>query len=192
MKKLFALMLALCLLCSFALAEDDGYDDEYDYGYNDEYEEDEVQELTWEDVTSEEIEAAGTFQQITVADTNLVYWIPVNMAAVDVNKIKAEVPPAAAFATIDGLYTISVFALNITSLQEYLTSLEAGGAEYFENLRVNGIDCVNCENEDADIQILIVPVNDTTVLVYNFSPIQGEDGWIELKDIVAASVRIAP
>ena len=179
MKKLFTLTLALCLLFTFALAEDP------DSGEN------EVQELNWEDVVREDIEAAGTAEQITVAGVTLLYWIPGDMAPADVSGIRAEDPPAAVYSTEDGEYAISLFSLNVTSLEEYLSGLEAGGAEYFENLRLNGLDCVGCENQDENVQILIVPVDGTTLLEFRFTPFIGEAGWIEIKDLVAASVRPA-
>ena len=179
MKKLFTLTLALCLLFTFALAEDP------DSGEN------QVQELNWEDVVREDIEAAGTAEQITVAGVTLLYWIPGDMAPADVSGIRAEDPPAAVYSTEDGEYAISLFSLNVTSLEEYLSGLEAGGAEYFENLRLNGLDCVGCENQDENVQILIVPVDETTLLEFRFTPFIGEAGWIEIKDLVAASVRPA-
>ena len=179
MKKILALMLALCLLCSFALAEEDEYDNE-------------VQELNWTDVVREDIEADGTAQQITVDGVTLLYWIPGDMAPADASGIRAEIPPAAVYATEDGEYAISLYILEVSGLEEYLSGLEARGAEYFENLRLNGLDCVGCENQDEDVQFLIVPINGTTLLEFRFIPFIGEAGWIEIKDLVAASVRPAP
>ena len=81
MKKLFALLLALGMLCSFAMAE-----------------EAEAVELSWDSI-SDETKALGSLQQIEIPDVaKIVYWVPQNMAALDVNQIEAEVPPVAAFA----------------------------------------------------------------------------------------------
>lgn len=177
MKKLLALLLALCLLCAFALAEED--------------EDSGPLELNWEDVVREDIEAAGTAEQITVAGVTLLYWIPGDMPPADVSGSRAEIPPAAVYSTEDGEYAISLFSLNVTSPEEYLSGLEAAGVEYFENLRLNGLDCVGCENQDENVQILIVPIDGTTLLEFRFTPFIGEAGWIEIKDLVAASVRPA-
>ena len=174
MKKLFALMLALCLLCSFALAE-----------------EEEIPVLNWADV-EDQVKEAGSFQQITFPEiATLLYWVPSNMDAFDVSQIPAEVPPVAAFATADGNYTLSVFALNITSLEEYLNGLQGQGAANFKNITVNGIDCVGCENEAQNSDILIVPITETQVLVYNFTPLNGDDDWDETKAVMVSSVQVA-
>ena len=73
MKKLFALALALCLLCSFALAEE------------------ETPELSWENSLSQNpnLEANGSTQQITIDGVgNILYWVPNNLPALDVNTIE--------------------------------------------------------------------------------------------------------
>ena len=174
MKKLFALMLALCLLCSFALAEE------------------ETPVLNWADYSNNESVASGSFQQVTFPDiVTLLYWVPGNMAAFDVNLIQADIPPVAAFATEDGNYTISVFALNITSLEAYLTELQSKGTDKFRNVTVNGIDCVSCENEETSIDILVVPITETQVLVYNFTPLNGDDDWDATKAVIVASIQVA-
>ena len=174
MKKLFALLLALCLLCSFALAEE------------------EIPVLNWSETTNDQIEASGSFQKIEFPDVaTLLYWVPNNMAAMDVSTIEADIPPAAAFTTADENYTISVFALNTTGLEDYLTILQNNGADKFRNITVNGIDCVSCENEEASIDILVVPITETQVLVYNFTPLNGDDDWDATKAVIVASIQVA-
>ena len=113
MKKLLALLLALCLLCAFALAEED--------------EDSGPLELNWEDVVREDIEAAGTAEQITVAGVTLLYWIPGDMAPADVSGSRAENPPAAVYATEDGEYAISLYILEVSGLEEYLSGDERRG-----------------------------------------------------------------
>ena len=110
MKKLFALALALCLLCSFALAEE------------------EVPTLNWADV-EDQVKESGSFQQVAFPDVaTLLYWVPNNMAAADVSQIPEDVPPVAAFATADGNYLLRVYALNTTGLEDYLNLLQGQGA----------------------------------------------------------------
>ena len=80
MKKLFALILALGLLFSFAMAEDAAL------------------ELSWDNV-SEETKALGSFYPIDMQESGkLIYWVPQNMAAQDTSAIEA-VGLVAAFAT---------------------------------------------------------------------------------------------
>ena len=173
MKKLFALALALCLLCSFALAEE------------------EIPTLNWSDV-EDQVKEAGSFQQVTFPDVaTLLYWVPSNMAAADVSQFPDEVPPVAAFTTEDGNYTLRVYALNTTGLEDYLNLLQGQGAANFKNVTVNGIDCVGCENEANNFDILIVPITETQVLAYVFTPLNGDDGWDETKVAMVSSVQVA-
>ena len=173
MKKLFALALALCLLCSFALAEE------------------EIPTLNWADV-EDQVKESGSFQQVTFPDVvTLLYWVPNNMAAVDVSQFPDEVPPVAAFATEDGNRVLRVFALNTTGLEDYLNTLQAQGAASFKNVTVNGIDCVGCENEAQNNDIFIVPITETQVLVYVFTPLNGDDDWDGTKVAMVSSVQVA-
>ena len=94
MKKLFAVALLLCMLCTCAFAES-------------------VPTLNWSDI-SEETQAAGQFTQIALADDlALLCWIPSNMEAVDVSTIEAEVAPVEAYQVEGGAYTVSIYALQV-------------------------------------------------------------------------------
>ena len=113
------------------------------------------------------------------------------MAAADVSQIPEDVPPVAAFATADGNYLLRVYALNTTGLEDYLNLLQGQGAANFKNVTVNGIDCVGCENEANNFDILIVPITETQVLAYVFTPLNGDDGWDETKVAMVSSVQVA-
>ena len=173
MKKLFAVMLALCLLGSFALA-------------------DEVVEISWEQVGNDTIMENGAFQQISIPDVgNIVYFVPNVMSAVDVSTLQADVLPAAAYQTEDGKFTLSVYALNIPGLEDYLTSLQGQGTENFKNVKVNGIDCIAAENKANGLDILIVPVTETMVLSFIYTPLDGDEGWDQMKSVMVASIQVA-
>ena len=102
MKKLFAVVLFLCMFCTCAFAESTA--------------------LSWENVP-EETQAAGQFTQIALADDlALLCWIPANMAAVDVSTIETEVSPVEAYQTEDGTYTVSIFALVTFSTCDSISS----------------------------------------------------------------------
>ena len=172
MKKLFVLILVVCLLGSAAMAEET------------------VPELNWSDF-QEKYENLGSFQQIEIPDSvTMKYWIPQNMAAFDVSLIQADIPPVAAFATADGEYTAAVSVLDITSLEDYAVSLENNGTGNFRNLILNGFDAIGAENEADGIDILIIPVTDTQVLVYYFTPLNGDDGWDSTKTVIVASIQV--
>ena len=173
MKKLFALLLALGMLCSFAMAE-----------------EAEAIELSWDSV-SDDAKAVGDFQQIDMQDLGkIIYWVPQNMAAQDVSAIGAE-GLVAAFATDDGEYTISVYGLMVADGWEaYIAGL--GATEENAKLVItNGIQAISFENEEQGIDMLVIPVNDTTVIVYAFTPLNGDEDWDEVKGVIISSIQVA-
>ena len=174
MKKLFALVLALCLLCGCtALAE-------------------ETPEMNWSNIP-EDIQANGQLQQIAIPDMpTIIYWIPSNMAALDVSSM-ADTGIVAAYSVDaeDITYTTSVFALNITSLEEYLTGLQASGADTFNNVKVNGIDCVSVQSTEQNSESLIVPMTDTMILYFVLTPMDGDDEWDQVKGVIVSSIQIA-
>ncbi len=172
MKKLFALILALGLLFSFAMAEEEV-----------------AAELSWDNV-SEETKAAGAFQKVAFQDpaVTLIYWVPANMAAQDVSAL-ADQGVVAAFTTEDEEYAITVSALNVTSLEEYATGL--GIAESAKLVMVNGLQTIAAEVEDQDIDMLIVPVTETLILVYSFTPLNGDEGWDAVKAAIVSSIQLA-
>ena len=173
MKKLFALLLALGMLCSFAMAE-----------------EAEVLELSWDSV-SDDVKALGSFQQVSLQDPalTLVYWVPQNMAARDVAEIGTE-GLVAAFATDDDAYTISVYGLAVPSLEEYT----AGVGVTEENAKLfytNGIQAIGAELAESDIDMVIIPVTENIILVYAFTPLNGDEDWDAVKAAVVASIQLA-
>ena len=172
MKKLFALILALGLLCSFAMAEDAAL------------------ELSWDNV-SEEAKAVGSFYPIDMQESGkIIYWVPQNMAAQDISAIEA-VGLLAAFATEDGEYTISVYGLaNADGWQAYVAGLGIT-EENANQFTTNGIYAIGFEQEEKGIDLVIIPVNDTSVLVYAFTPLHGDEEWDETKRVIVSSIQVA-
>ena len=125
MKKLFALILALCLMCSVALAEN-------------------AVSVSWEDFAPV-LEASGitgdfyTFDAISVA-----IFIPTGM-------VPAEVPDESYigyFTAEDGSgEAIAVMYVNVEGmdLETYAAALEGVGATSIEMGYVNGLPCVSYE-----------------------------------------------
>ena len=181
MKKLFALALALCLLCSFALAEE------------------ETPELSWENSLSQNpnLEANGSTQQITIDGVgNILYWVPNNLTALDPETIEGDLKPVAAFgADADGnSYSMSVFALNLTEgLEAYANAQKEVGAD-IDNAKLvitNGLQIIGIENPVAGMDMIILPVNDSMILLFTFTPLNGDDEWDEVKAYIASSIRLA-
>lgn len=170
MKKLFAVVLFLCMFCTCAFAESTA--------------------LSWENIP-EETQAAGQFTQIALAeDLALFCWIPANMAAVDVSTIEAEAAPVEAYQTEDGAYTVSIFALQVNDVDEYLSSLEANGAE-LGDVEINGIEAVSFVQRDNGVEGVVIPVSDELVLSIACTPADGDEGWDQVKGVIFSSIQVA-
>ncbi len=169
MKKLFALLLSLCLLCSVALAEDP--------------------ELNWSDV-SDENKALGELMQLSLPDMpGIIFWVPSVMAAADVSSL-GDTAPAAAFLTEDNAYSLSVYTLEVSSLEDYLTEQVNNGTE-ISNITINGITAVACENSNLNFEGIIIKMTDTTLLYFACTPKDGDDTWDDVKGIIFSSIQVA-
>ena len=158
MKKLLAIALFLCMLCTCAFAEEA------------------VTSLNWSDIP-EDVMSAG-----------ILCWIPGNMAAVDVSAIEAEVVPYSAFQTEDGAYSVSVFALQVSSVDEFLASLEADGAELGE-IELNGIECISFSQAESGVEGVVIPMSDELVLSITCTPAEGDEDWDQVKGVIFASIQ---
>lgn len=175
MKKLFALMLALCLLCSVAMAEvtPDA-------------------ELTWDP----SLEENGTTQQIQIGDAaTLLYWIPNQLSAIDPASVPSEITPVAAFGAEneDIVYTVSVFALEVESLEAYLLSQQEAGADIDNGKLVvtNGIQVIGYENPTINAEMAVAPATENLILVFAFTPCDGDEDWDAVKGYIVSSIRLA-
>ena len=169
MKKLFAVALLLCMLCTCAFAES-------------------VPTLNWSDVP-EDTQAAGQFTQIALADDlALLCWIPANMEAVDVSAVEAESAPVEAYQTADGAYSVSIFALQVPGVDEYLDTLEASGVE-LRDIVINEIDACAFEQKDSGVEGVIIPVSDDLIVSIACTPVDGDEGWDQVKAVIFSSVQ---
>ena len=132
MKKLFALMLALCLLlCSAALADN---------------------EITWDQVEPMLTENGLTGEFVTFDQIAVKIWIPAGMTAAE------ELPEGyiGYFAAEDG-DAISVVYVDVDGmdLNTYAEQVAANGGTEIEAGTVNGLPCVTYEfpNEDGTVNM---------------------------------------
>ena len=179
MKKLFALMLTLCLMLGVALAEE------------------EAPQLNWADVLAENpaLEENGTYQQITFAgtDAKLIYWVPNDLPALDVSTITGS--PVAAFGAMDPedgqVYYMAVYALDV-NYQDYAADQQTKGADLDKAQLVitNGIQVISLENPVEDIDMAIAPATDNLTLVFAFYPLNNEL-WDEVKGYIVSSIQLA-
>ena len=155
MKKLFALMLALCLLlCSAAMA--DAAEEEAPAAI----------EMTWDG----SMEANGATQEINIGDAaKLLYWIPSQLTAIDPATIETENTPVAVFGaeSEELVYTVSVYSIN-ASLNTYAADQQAKGADVdnAKLLNVNGLQAAGFENKGEGYDVAVFPVTDDQILVF--------------------------
>ena len=173
MKKGIALLCALLLLaCVPVLAE-------------------EVPEMNWADVGNDELMAQGEFQKIQIEGMPAIaYWVPSIMASVDVSGIEGAFKPAALYATEDQSNSIALFSFEIAGLEDYLTMIEQqGGGSDFQNVKVNGVDCVAYQVEADNMECLVYPITENLILSFSFAPANGDEGWDAVKAVIVASIQ---
>lgn len=165
MKKLFALMLALCLLGSVAMAD----------------------ELVW---TSEIEEAAtqlgGEFH--TVKEGSLKVWIPAVLHETELTEEDAEEGIIANFETEDGeagIY-IQYFDMEGMSLEEYAEDRKDNDAEEIEPGTVNGLPCLAYKYDEA--AVVAFALENGYILEFVCSPMTDE-GFQSIIGIVISSIQ---
>ena len=124
MKKLFALMLALCLmLCSAAVAEN---------------------EISWDQVEPLLTESGVNGEFVTFDQIAVKVWIPEGMTAVDVEGLPEGY--IGYFAAEDG-DAVAVMYVNVEGmdLNAYAEQVTANGGDKIEAGTVNGLPCITYE-----------------------------------------------
>ena len=175
MKKVVLMMMCLCMLCSAAFAED-------------------VIELNWESIGTEEVAAQGEFQALEITDIGaaVMFWIPSVLKATDPSVIEGPFQPNALYVTEDDSYGVAVFLTEIGNLDEYLAMLqEQGGAANLRNVMVNGTSSFSYEIEEDDMECLLYPVTDTIMVTLTCTPLNGDEDWDLTKGAIFASLQLA-
>jgi len=169
MKKLFALMLALCLvLCSAALAEN---------------------EISWEQVEPLLTENGINGEFVTFDQIAVKVWIPEGMAAVE------GMPEnyIGYFATEDG-DAVAVTYVNVEGmdLNTYAEQVAANGGENIEAGTVNGLPCITYEfTSDAGLcQVCSFTTEAGYVLEVAVGPLADDNAKLGAS-VVLASIQAA-
>ena len=174
MKKLFALMLALCLVCSCcAFAE-------------------ETKELKWEEVEALASQYEGSFKAI--ADTGLAMYIPDSFAASDLTE---EQIAQGNFLLLknDNNYRVSAMlqSLGTMELSDFVAEQLKAGAAEMEEISLNGIPAMTYDFEVNGEKIGCVTFyNDTdnTVLTFSFAP-ANDEAYQKIIALMMGSIQAA-
>ena len=170
MKKLFALMLALCLLCSVAMAEDT---------------------LSWENVAETAAQIEGEFH--TFDEIAVKIWIPAVLKEAELADEYKEAGYIGYFVTEDQTAAVAVMYVNAEglSLEEYNAYLvnEAGVDEKtIEPGTVNGLDCLSYEYNGSGVLAFTTQMG--YILEVSGSPLTDEN-FTQTLSIIMASIQAA-
>ena len=175
MKKLSALLLALCLLFSIALAEN-------------------VVELNWESLSAVADDIGG--QWITIDDLGLAMWMSNGFEVV--NEIPAEYADKKVtnmFVYKDeetgettGTIIFEYVEVDSADVMEYVNAIE--GASDAEAMIVNGLPCVNYDLKDEDATCIAFGTEKGNLFVISFLPASDEMFATEAM-VMTASIQTA-
>lgn len=170
MKKLFAAILALCMLFSVALAE--------------------TVSLNWADFLPvlEAGNVEGDF--VTFDEVAVKMWLPSGLNAVELTDEDREQGYIAYFTSDDESATVSVVYVDVNgmSLEDYTAHLTEYGATEIEAGTVNGLDCVSYKNTENDSLSLAFSTEAGYILEVTCAP-ASEEGAELVWGAVAASIQ---
>lgn len=169
MKKLFAIVMVLCLMLSVALAE-------------------EAPALNWSDFESA-LEAGGvagefyTFDEIAVK-----IWIPEGLNAVELSDEDKEAGYIGYFAPDDGSAAVAVMYVDVQgmSLEEYAEKLPEYGATEIEVGTVNGLPCISYNLPEQDSVSVTFATEAGYVLEVTCSPASEENAELVWGAVVSS------
>lgn len=153
----------------------------------------EVPELNWTDLVTEEIEAQGAFQKIEISDSlSIQLWIPAEMISVDTSFMDGPFKPVALYGTEDQVRSVILFVSEVSSLDEYVALMEKeGSGSNFNSIIINGVECISYDVEKDNILSLIYPVSDHMVLSVNCMPMDADKNWEITRNIILSSIHPA-
>ena len=173
MKKLFAILMALAMLCSLtvsAFAEST-----------------EVAALNWDDVKDAVEGFDGSFKQLM--ETNLMMWIPDIFEEIELDDSDVEAGIVAYLMTEDKdaavWFTAYEFDMTLEELAEELKE-EYPDLDFVE---INGVEAIGFTSPDDDVMCVYYMLDDGTALGINFTPISDED-YYSLFSVMVCSIQI--
>ena len=174
MKKLFALLMALCLmLCACAYAE-------------------ETKEINWSDFEEQAAQIEGQF--CPIADLGVMMYIPSIFGTVELSDEQKAAGVIALLSTADGAGRISFTYQDLGDMEAdaYLEELAKAGATDFEVAVLNGRNALSYDLVVNDVKTtnVVVEIEDAKMLTISFAPMDDE-GFAELAGILTASIQNA-
>ena len=161
MKKLFAILLSLCMLCSFAFAEE------------------EIAEANWSDFEGM-VESAGIEGAfVSIADLGFKMFVPATFTSVEPTEEQKTAGVIALLAQNDapGAVSISYQDISAYGADGFLEELTKAGAEEMEQIKLNGLTATgyNLTIEETPTANVVIDAGENKVLTFSFGPMNDED-----------------
>jgi len=169
MKKLFALVLSLCLLCSIAMAE-------------------EAAEMNWADVEAAAAEYNGVFFPI---DLGLKVWAPADYLVYTQDQLPEDYTSKGIYALItpedgSGAIALQYVEANGAEVMDCVNAIE--GASDPKAMVINGFPCVNFDLKAQDATAVAFGTEQGRLFVVSFMPISNAD-FAKIATIMVASLQ---
>ena len=165
MKKLVVLILALCMLCSVAFAN----------------------ELTWASVEEAASKIAGEFK--TFDEISVKIWIPEVLQAVELSDEDRESGYIGYFASDDAPVAVQYENMEGMSLEEYEAQLkEDSEVSDIEAGTVNGLPALSYAIKDKDTGVVAFTTEMGYILEVACGPLSNE-GFAQMVGIILSSIQ---
>ena len=172
MKKLFALLLALCL-CFSAVA-----------GF--------AADINWADVEETAVGLAGEGQFYALNAFPLMYWVPNTMTYAEPDDSMLEIGILAYYQTEDEAKWICVQyvdAEGVATIDMLNTVLADAGYGDIETATVNGLTAVTGSNETDGLVAAAFLTDDGNVLVFSFGYDTADETSAQVAALICASIQ---
>lgn len=174
MKKLFALVLMLCLLCTAAIAED-------------------ASTMNWTDIEPT-LAAQGLTGEFVVFDQlGLKVWLPEGLNAVEVSEADAAAGRLALFTDAENTAYLAVDAMNVEGMtldQYYENAKATEGLSDVEMVTVNDLNAVVYKSESANFWSASLVDTNSNIINFVMGP-ASEDGSQIVFSVILASLQPA-
>lgn len=165
MKKLVVLILALCMLCSVAFAN----------------------ELTWASVEEAASQIAGEFK--TFDEISVKIWIPEVLQAAELSDEDRENGYIGYFASDDAAVAVQYVNMEGMSLEEYEAQLkEDSEVSDIEAGTVNGLPALSYAIKDKDTGVVAFTTEMGYILEVACGPLSNE-GFAQMVGIILSSIQ---
>ena len=174
MKKLFALVLMLCMLCTVAVAEN-------------------ASEMNWTDVEPTLTEQGLTGDFAVLDQLGLKVWLPEGLNAVEVSEADAAAGRLALFTDADQTAYLAVDAMNVEGMtidQYYENAKATEGLSDVEMITVNGLNAVVYKSETMNFWSASLVDTNSNIINFVMGP-ASEEGSKLVFSIILASLQIA-